>query len=214
MKKKLTALFLALCLALSLAACSSGGSGAQPAQTQEAPQTQEPSSAESNNTEAESSEPSDELLAKMTDEQREKYEEYLESKKQEEENKASEEVNEYGITDAELQSLVEAIKAHVTDDYLNVYSVSPSDFSWPEADTDFWRTTCSIINLGIMSSFGKLPDELYEHLSDEEAPLAKALMSGIAEWEDKDGGKFYRITSTLYETDKVIQFFLDNVTFE
>lgn len=66
MKKKLTASLLALCLAFSLAACSSGESGGQTAQTQETSQAQEvsqpqePSAAESSETPQENGGPEEE----------------------------------------------------------------------------------------------------------------------------------------------------------
>lgn len=208
MKKRLIAIFLTLCLALSLAACSSGGSSASP-------QTQEPSTAESDNAEAESSEPSEDILAKMTDEQREKYEEYLESKKQDEENKASNEANEYGITDAELQSLVEAIKENVTNDYLNVYDINTSDFSWPGAETEFWQHTAAVVSFAVrVSQFFNLPDSVFEGMSEEETVMAKALLSGINDWQDNGDGKFLQVFDTLPDESSLIQFFLDNVTFE
>ena len=199
MKKRLLALVLTLCLALSLAACSSGGNSAQPAQTQESG-------------EAESSGPSDDALAKMTDEQREKYEEYLEFQKQEE---ASTEVNEYGITDTALQSLVESIKEHVTNDYLNVYSISPSDFSWPEADSEFWLHTAGIVSFAVrMSQFFNLPDSIFEGMSEEETALAKALLAGINAWQDNKDGRFSQVFDSLPDENSLIQFFLDNVNFE
>lgn len=232
MKKRLTALLLTLCLALSLAACSSSGSSEQPSQPQETPQTQEPVTAESNNTETENSEPSEdvsdnmtddaeqEFLAGLTDEERAQYEEYKEFKKQKEENNASKEVNEYGITDEALQSLVEAIKENVTNDYLNVYNISTSDFSWPEAGTEFWGKTGAVINVaGSVGGFTSYPESVLEDLPDEDAALAKALMSSIAEWEDKDDGDFMPIYFALSDEnglniEKTAQFFADNITFE
>ncbi len=232
MKKRILALVLTLFLALSLAACSSSGSSEQPSQPQETPQTQEPVTAESNNTETENSEPSEdvsdnmtddaeqEFLAGLTDEERAQYEEYKEFKKQKEENNASKEVNEYGITDEALQSLVEAIKENVTNDYLNVYNISTSDFSWPEAGTEFWGKTGAVINVaGSVGGFTSYPESVLEDLPDEDAALAKALMSSIAEWEDKDDGDFMPIYFALSDEnglniEKTAQFFADNITFE
>lgn len=205
MKNRMTAILLTLCLALSLAACLSSGSA-------ESSQAQKPSVEEGENSD---SELSDDVLAKMTDEQREKYEEYLEFKKQKEERNASTEVNAYGITDEALQSLIETIREKVTDDYLNVYNIPSSDFSWPETETMFWNVTSASITLALnVGSFESLPVDQYSKLSDEETALAKALLSGIAAWEDRGGGKFFRIASVLNDRDKVVQFFLDNVTFE
>ena len=226
MKKRSISIFLTLCLALSLAACSSSGSSEQP-QTQETPQIQEPVTAESNNTETESSKPSEdvsdnitddaeqEFLAGLTDEERAQYEEYKEFKKQKEENNASKEVNEYGITDEALQSLVEAIKENVTNDYLNVYDISTSDFSWPEAGTEFWQHTAAVVSFAVrVSQFFNLPDSVFEGMSEEETVMAKALLSGINDWQDNGEGSFLQVFDTLPDESSLIQFFLDNVTFE
>lgn len=194
MKKRLTAISLALCLVLSLAACSSGGGGGS-SQTQEPPpaeNTETPSQPDGN---AGEEQPAEDPDGKETN--------------------ASTEVNEYGITDEALQSLVEAIKENVTDDYLNVYSINPSDFSWPEADADFWSKTGGVITFAAsVGQFYNLPDALFEKLSDEDAALAKALTAGIAEWEDDGDGRFFTICDTFSDENDLVQFFLNHVTFE
>ncbi len=246
MKKRLTAILLTLCLVLSLAACASRESGEQSSQAQEATAEQSgeaPSQEESDaalqgadetgnegSAESEDSGSGDalagvtdeaeaELLAKMTDEEREQYEEF---KKRHEEIHASAEaeINEYGITDESLQALADAVKENVTNDYLNIYDISTADFSWPETESTFWNVSSSVITLALnVGSFKSLPEDLFSKLSDEEKALAKALLSGIAEWEDSGDGRFLSIFNALsdengWSAEKIAQFFTDHVTLE
>ncbi len=216
MKKRLAAILLTLCLALSLAACSSGGSSAQPSQTQAPTQTQEPAAAEEPSVEKDTGEMSD--AQKALAEAEAALEESLARNAASEAGEAGE-VNEYGLTDQALQELVDAIRENVTNDYLNVYNISPSDFAWPEVQTEFWFETRFVMEQLSNFEFTSEPPETINNLSEEDNALATAMLTGIYEWV-KAGGDF----GALYDNalsegngvsaERAAQFLSDNVTFE
>lgn len=45
---------------------------------------------------------------------------------------ASDEINEYGLTEAQTETLCKLVKEKVTEQYLNKYNINPADFTFPE----------------------------------------------------------------------------------
>ena len=201
MKNRILALVLTFCLVLSLAACSSGGSGSaaqEPAAAEEAPGNNELSDAQKALAEAEAALAGSEAR-----------------------NAAPEpgELNEYGLTNQALQELADTIRENVTEDYLNVYDISPAGFVWPDANAYFWGETRFVMQQLSNFEFTSEPPETINNLSEEDNALARAMMYGIYEWVQA-GGDF----DALYENalsdgndvsaEKAAQFLADNVTFE
>ena len=124
MKKRMVAILLTLCLALSLAACSSGGSSEQSSQSQESSQTQEPSQSAEPSTAEESSEPEKES-SEPEETETTPTEESSSEEEPTEEAISEDTLNYYGLTSEEFVALRESIKAHINsewdveDDYLD-----------------------------------------------------------------------------------------------
>ena len=95
------------------------------------------------------------------------------------------EVNEYGLTDAATQALASKIRAHLWEDYLSVYDIAASDFSWPEAGSDVWRAVVAVpdeaYNAG--AKLTDAPEGLGITFEDESlSALAGAVATALREW--------------------------------
>ena len=135
MKKRILAMLLALCMILALGAIALA----------EGEELEEPEGLP------------DGMWEEMSDEQKAKYEEYLEFKeaKDGQSGEAGEagtaEVNEYGLTDAAAQALAGRIRAHLREDYLNVYGITAADFSWSEVPADVWNAVGTVPSMAYMA---------------------------------------------------------------
>ncbi len=124
MKKRLTALLLTLCLALSLAACSSGGSSEQP-------QAQEPSPAENTEAPADAEESGGEEAPA-------------------EEAVPEEVLNSYGLTAEEFAALKASIQEHIAGEWgAEEAYLSLDNGSVP----DLWKT-CTLIRDEVEKRYG------------------------------------------------------------
>ncbi len=100
------------------------------------------------------------------------------------------EVNEYGLTDAATQALASKIRAHLWEDYLSVYDIAASDFSWPEAGSDVWRAVVTVPTMAYSTgmSLTDAPEELGATFEDESLnALAGAVASALREWVLEEG---------------------------
>ena len=201
MKKRILAMLLALCMVLSL------GTGA----FADGEEPEEPAGLP------------DGMWDKMTDEQRAKYEEYLEFKEAkdgqsgEAEEAETAEVNEYGLTDAAAQALAGKIRAHLREDYLNVYGIAASEFSWPEAESDVWRAIVAVPNMAYSAgmSLTDAPEQLGNTFEDESLnALAGAVASALREWVLEEGNdSFEALWGSLTDGRTFSQFVTEYATF-
>ena len=175
MKKRMLSILLALCMVLSLGVGAFAEDGEEPEEPAGLP---------------------DGMWDKMTDEQRAKYEEYLEFKEAkdgqsgEAEEAETAKVNEYGLTDAAAQALAGKIRAHLREDYLNVYGVAAADFSWSEVSADVWNAVGTVPSMAYMAgqSLTDSPEELGRTFEDESLnALAGAVAAALREWALEEG---------------------------
>ena len=174
MKKRILAMLLALCMSLSLGAIALA----------EGEELEEPEGLP------------DGMWEEMSDEQKAKYEEYLEFKeaKDGQSGEAGEagtaEVNKYGLTDAAAQALAGRIRAHLREDYLNVYGVAAADFSWSEVPADVWNAVGTVPAMAYSAgqSLTSAPEEMGMTLEDESLnALAGAVGAALREWVLAEG---------------------------
>lgn len=125
MQKKLLCILCAGVLLLGVAACGTKGD-----KQEEMADTKKVSAETTDETETEDSE-------EKTSDTTEASEENIDETKTEkpEENKSLEEteLNEYGVTDAQLQVFVDNAKAAITEEYLKPNNIDPANFSIPPA---------------------------------------------------------------------------------
>ena len=187
MRTKVTAIFLALCLVFSLAACSSGGE--QPTPPQEAAQTQEPSPVETEEAPQESSEPEEETTAP------EETEEATEEENDEEapaEEAVSEQIaGSYGLSVDEFLALKAAVQAHVDSEW-----TADAAFVETETAVDF-AGACDEIRSNISEDF--MDDAALESFIDNELDMSRhngsdlwkeritVLAHGVNDWAAQQG---------------------------
>lgn len=162
MKKRLTAILLTLCLALSLAACSSGGSSKQPAQTQAPAATEEPS------------------VEKDTGELSDAQKALAEAKAALEESKARAEaipedkLNHYGLTAEEFTALKTSIQEHIDSEWTSEEEYLNYDNG---SSNDLWKV-CTIIRDDASADF--MTDEIIESYID-----GASLDYGTSLWKER-----------------------------
>lgn len=179
MSKKIIALLLVLCLALSLAACSSGGSNEQSSQSQESSQTQEPSQSSESSTVEESSEPTEE------------------PDESSEESSEAPEVNESGlrpaktakdsqsISDEETQELLSYMGKSISEEYLVPNGISAADFAWPTDETAWEYYDALLTKVYFKVAVGIDRDELITEDIIPASPdkeIMEAATDGVLNW--------------------------------
>ncbi len=127
------------------------------------------------------------------------------------------EVNEYGLTDAATQALASKIRAHLWEDYLSVYDIAASDFSWPEAGSDVWRAVVTVPTMAYSTgmSLTDAPEELGATFEDESLnALAGAVASALREWVLEEGDdSFEALWGSLTDGRTFSQFVTEYATF-
>ncbi len=201
MKKRILAMLLALCMILALGAIALA----------EGEELEEPEGLP------------DGMWEEMSDEQKAKYEEYLEFKeaKDGQSGEAGEagtaEVNEYGLTDAAAQALAGRIRAHLREDYLNVYGVAAADFSWAEVPADVWNAVGTVPAMAYSAgqSLTSAPEELGMTLADESLDaLAGAVGAALREWVLAEGDdSFQALWGSLTDGRTFSQFVTEYAAF-
>lgn len=104
------------------------------------------------------------------------------------------EVNEYGLTDAAAQALAGKIRAHLREDYLNVYDIAASDFSWSEVSADVWNAVGTVPAMAYSTgmSLTDAPEELGRTFDDESLnALAGAVAAALREWVLEEGDESF-----------------------
>ena len=184
MSKKITAMLLVLCLVLSLAACSSGGSNEQSSQSQESSQTQEPSQSAEPSTAEESSEPEKESSEP----------EETETTSSEESDSSSEDTSQTPksghdeISEEELANLKESIAKSIVKNYFEPNNIDPASFAWPDKMDDVW----GYYDIRMNDFQGDLVDgETEARPADTEdsyySELGEAIFLGVIDWLDSQG---------------------------
>lgn len=56
-----------------------------------------------------------------------------------EKGESSDEINEYGLTGEQTETLCNLVKEKVTEQYLNKYNINPADFTFPEYVPANWE---------------------------------------------------------------------------
>ncbi len=203
MRKRMLATLLALSMVLTLGAGAFADDGAEP---------------------EDSVELSDDILDKMTDEERARYEDFI---KRHEEIQAGQsdradgaepaEVNEYGLTDAATQALAGKIRAHLREDYLSVYGIAAADFSWPEAESDVWRAVVTVPTMAYSTgmSLTDAPEQLGNTFEDESLnALAGAVAAALREWVLEEGDEnFNALWGSLTDGRTFSQFVTEYAAF-
>lgn len=157
-KKRLFSLFLVFILAVALAAGCGGKD--EDAGDQEDPKKTEASAVDD----------------KAADKQEDAAEE------QPEDPVISEEVNEYGFTEAQVQSLYECIRESVLTEYLQPNNISPESFIWPEDFDAVWRYIDSKLqNYSFNGDKDMIPDEFG---ADYDSTFAEPVFTGIINWTE------------------------------
>ena len=200
MKKRMLALLFTLCLALSLAACSSGGSGRQTSQPQEAPQTQEQAPSESTETPAQPEENS-------------------------EEDAEAPEVNESGlrpaktaedpIFDEDTQEILSYMAKSISEEYLVPNGISQDDFAWPtdQAAWDYYKSLLDAIYFKITLDADRPIDETLIPASPDRE-IMDAASKGVADWLNKFESVESVYLDHLYVLLKNSEYIQDYFTFE
>ena len=220
MSRKITALLLVLCLAISLAACSSGGSKEQSSQSQESSQTQEPSQSAESSTAEESSEPTEEPDESSADN--------AETEEADDSESQYAKRVEASYSDEEKQELLTCIAEAISEDYLIPNDINAEDFAWP-TDQAAWDYYNGVIANGERQN--GLLDQLYFEIAiGSDQPVSEALVpaspdkeimdaaaKGISNWlhahEEQFQSGEHDINEMMYLL-KNRQYILDKVTFE
>lgn len=158
---------------------------------------------------------------------------------EEESSEEPQALNEYGITDKQLEAFVNTMKERVQKEYLEVHGINPAEFTWSE-DDDFWGGSSITMFEGIRQSYydgefitspvkvvesmiETVPPKSFEEDSNEvnKKDELNILVADIcANWlvdEEIDYGKFMSALEELYpvsESRRWYPFIRENVTFE
>ena len=101
---------------------------------------------------------------------------------EEQQPEVSEEVNEYGFTEAQVRSLYECIKESVLTEYLQPNNISPESFIWPEDFDAVWRYIDSKLqNYSFNGDKDMIPDEFG---ADYDSTFAEPVFTGIINWTE------------------------------
>lgn len=93
-----------------------------------------------------------------------KKEETAKTEEKEEEQEESQELNKYGITDAQLEAFVSTMKERIQKEFFDVYGIDPAGFEWAEGP---WLDNRDVIAMLWMNSYAGIPaDTVVESMED------------------------------------------------
>ncbi len=128
---------------------------------------------------------------------------------------ATEEMNEYGLTETQMQKLYECVKESVLKGYIEPNGMDPSEFQWPAPDETHdnapWAYLGIIfgnyVNSGEKYSFDAVQ---YKKPDDSMCQLMNSVFDGMVAWGEIYQEKIYKARVSSLPMDKL---FPENISF-